>query len=524
MPLPEVFERLQREVAQRSLRSTRVRKAVDVFYFHCLQQVDALSPEFLRRVVDYFVLELFAPRQTPAFVLGETMNEGAFAAMVKLLLAQQDLDAAWRLVNDLCAVSSERVHFRTVGPIVEFLCQRQDFVDAMARWRRLKTVQMEWTPAMEDTLVQLVIACVRHHHRIGGGSVDAVASEFTAQMQELLQDLKTATKTLSAENGNRLRHAFTSAGFVVKSVVSDEQLLPSCAVCHTTLAKDHPTDDEQCRLVDAVETGALLKIKSNSITTKEFLAPFKHWLLSKHAAARKSGRLHYILDGPNIAYLNQNFDAGSFRFDHIDLVTRMLQAQGHEVSITIPFSYLEESSKLQIRTRKFKKLRKDGRVATRRRTDEEKAMIDRWRAENLVFSCRTDYLSDDVFWLYASALLGPEVRVVTNDQGRDHVYALLNTHKTAGDGRERISIDLIERWRESTIVNIEIQHEDLATFERQRSASNGSAPLQIPVQDVRLVHPLPFTRVPQATHDGKFHFPIRTDNGGRRWLCVQRAS
>ncbi|KAJ0401807.1 hypothetical protein ATCC90586_003435 [Pythium insidiosum] len=382
MPLPDVFERLQSEVSLRGLRSTRVRKAVDVFYFHCLQQVEALPAAFVQRVVDYFVDELFRPRQTPAFVLGETMNEGAFAAMVKLLLARQDLDAAWRLVSDLCAVSSDGVHFRTVGPIIEFLCQRHDYAEAMARWQRLKTVKMEWTSAMEDTLVQLVIACVRHHHTKDAPTHSA--GPFTSLMQELLLDLKAATKSLSVDNGNRLRHAFQGAGFQVKSLASDEMLQPCCTVCGTTLQKDHPSDDEQRRLVEAVETGALLKIKSNSITTKEFLGPFKHWLLAKHAAARASGRLHYILDGPNIAYLNQNFDAGSFRFDHIDLVARMLQAQGHEVSITIPFSYLEESSKLQIRTRKFKKLRKDGRVATRRRTDDEKAMIDRWREENLV--------------------------------------------------------------------------------------------------------------------------------------------
>ncbi|TMW59229.1 hypothetical protein Poli38472_007374 [Pythium oligandrum] len=514
-PLPDVFDRLRSEVEKRGLAANRVRQAVDTFYFHCVQQLDQLSPAFVSEVLTYFSTSLFTPEKTK-IVVGEVLNEAVFAAVVKLYLSRNEVESAWTLALQLSDVAGSKVHFRTVGPIIDHEARAGNFDSAISKWQHLKSLEMEWTKTMEDTLVQLIIACHRHHH------ANTSTEPVIPHMQEMLDDLRFAVRAITPDNVSRLRNAFQGLGYQAKTLVSDEEITPECSSCHTRLEKAIPTEQERMKLVDAIESGAVLKVK-NVMTTKEFLVPFKRWILGKHAKARREGKLHYILDGPNIAYLNQNFDAGCFRFDHVDRVARTLQDQGHEVSITIPFSYLEESSKLHIRTKKLKQMRRQGKVATRMRTPEEKAMIDRWRDENLVFSCRTDFLSDDIFWLYASALLGTEARVVTNDQGRDHVFALLD-NRTQGmkttdlTDEQRISIDLLTRWRESTIVNIEIQHRDLTAQQKIEIGRNPGVPVIIPVQFVRLIHPRSFSRVPQVSDAQHFHFPI--DDASKKWLCM----
>lgn len=173
--------------------------------------------------------------------------------------------------------------------------------------------------------------------------------------------------------------------------------------------------------------------------------------------------------------------------------------------------------------------------------------MERWKDEDMLYSCRTDFLSDDLFWLYASVLMGREGRVVTNDQGRDHVFALLNGYTSTsglarpqkngkkspseGSSTPAISMDLIARWKDMTTVNIEIKHEEVAF----NAAAAGNLTTPIPIESIRLRHPEPFSRVPQVTAPQHFHFPIaeqanmnehpNQSMGQRkrtRWLCVHR--
>ncbi|KAG6616020.1 MITOCHONDRIAL RIBONUCLEASE P PROTEIN 3 [Phytophthora cinnamomi] len=581
MPLPDVLPLVQEEVRGKTLSASVTRQAVDSLYFHCAQQAErkALSEAFRLQLLQYFDRELFTWDEQP-FVLGRSLNEAVFGSVIKLHLAAGDTEAAWKLISKLIsklraavrarngqAQEPPKLHFRTVSPLLEHECRHGQFESAYSRWQQLKQHDVEWTSAMEDVLVQMVIACVKNDEQQLNEYTEMPESEaneshFHAQMASLLHDLQIACREVSPSNAQRLLHAFRGAGYVVESVPSDAHMRTNCPCCGHALSKQGMTEQERAYMLSAIESRRSRMIPQN--TVQEYLEPFRKWLTLRHenfqlqnlAADLKDGRpLHYVLDGPNIAYINQNFEAGTYRLDHVDAIAKELQEQGHLVSITMPAAYLAEKFVVRIRTKQNKAMRRQGKFITRERTPKEKAILARWKEEDMIFSCRTDFLSDDLFWLYASVLMGREGRVVTNDQGRDHVFALLNGHTSTSDparpqknGKKSpadaeadassegsrapsISMDLIARWKDMTTVNIGIKHEEIA----YNAAASDNLTAPIPIESIRLQHPEPFSRVPQVTAPQHFHFPIAeqanqnehpnqvmTQRKRTRWLCVHR--
>uniref|UniRef100_A0AAV1UUJ6 PRORP domain-containing protein n=1 Tax=Peronospora matthiolae TaxID=2874970 RepID=A0AAV1UUJ6_9STRA len=568
LPLEEVLLLVQNEVQSKTLNGVTVRHAVDSFYFYCAQQAEknALSDAFRRQVLLYFDQELFDDDSTRPFVLGKSLNEAVFGSVIKLQLAGGDVEAAWTLVNRLMRTlrkveghEAPKLHFRTVSPLLEHECSLDEFQSAYSKWQQLKQHGVEWTNAMEDVLVHMVIACVKQNERLE--TLEAASSSsvhFHDQMTSLLHDLQLACREVSLPNAQQLQRTFRAAGFVVETVPSDARMRSGCPSCGHVLSKQRMSELERAYMLSAIESRRSKVPPGN--TVKEYLEPFQKWLMLRYEMFRlknlaedgeAAGKfLHYVLDGPNIAYINQNFSAGTYRLDQVDAVARKLQAQGHLVSITMPAAYLADKFVVRIRTKHFKEMRRQGKFVTRERTSEEKAILARWQEEDMIYSCRTDFLSDDLFWLYASVLMGREGRVVTNDQGRDHVFALLNGYTTTrgncrqpkkskasthGDddhsGIANISLDLLARWRDLTIVNIEIKHEEV---EYSSGAGRDSTAL-VPIEFIRLLHPQPFSRVPQVTAPQHFHFPIadqatstehrhpvQNQRKRTRWLCAYR--
>ncbi|KAE8992791.1 hypothetical protein PR001_g20849 [Phytophthora rubi] len=575
MPLADVLPLVQSEVQRQTLRVPMARQAVDSFYFHCAQQAERreLTEDLRLQVLQYFDDELFTGDETQPFVLGQTLNEAVFGSVIKLHLAGGDTEAAWQLINKLrkavrgssdAGQEPPKLHFRTVSPLLEHECRHDQFASAYSRWQQLKQHDVEWTSAMEDALVQMVTACVKNNEQQLNEYTEMPESgpseaHFHAQMASLLHDLQITCREVSPPNAQRLLHAFRDAGYIVESVPSDAHMRSKCPCCGHALNKQGMSEQERAYMLTAIESRRSKIVPENPV--KEHLDPFRDWLMLRHesfqlqnvAADLKDGRpLHYVLDGPNIAYINQNFEAGTYRLDQVDAIAKELQAQGHLVSVTMPAAYLAERFVVRIRTKQNKIMRRQGKFVTRERTPKEKAILARWQDEDMIFSCRTDFLSDDLFWLYASVLMGREGRVVTNDQGRDHVFALLNGYTSTsssarpqkngkkspadvatseGSRAPAISMDLIARWKDMTTVNIEIKHEEVA----YKAASAGNLATPIPIESIRLRHPEPFSRVPQVTAPQHFHFPIaeqanqnehpnqaNTPRKRTRWLCVHR--
>ncbi|RHY81738.1 hypothetical protein DYB37_004566 [Aphanomyces astaci] len=203
------------------------------------------------------------------------------------------------------------------------------------------------------------------------------------------------------------------------------------------------------------------------------------------------GKMHYIVDGPNVAYLNQNFEGGAFRFDYVDKVITELEAQGHVVSVTMPSIYFNEKSLLSVKAS----------TANRRQV-----------------------APDDLFWLYASLFLAcpPQrhnVRVVTNDIMRDHIVVLTD--------RYHISRDLIDRWRDNTLVGVRILDRNLkldgvvarSSSYQSSTASSTSSPLQMEILDT-----LPYSLVVQGKGTPSYHVPVVSTSSAVEWLCLTRAA
>ncbi|ETO81832.1 hypothetical protein F444_03932 [Phytophthora nicotianae P1976] len=577
LPLEDVLPMVQSEVRTKTLQAAMARQSVDSFYFHCAQQAEkkGLTDELRRRVLQYFDQDLFVydeEQETKPFVLGKALNEAVFGSVIKLHLAGGDTEAAWMVINKLRRAvrgqeegDAPKLHFRTVSPLLEHECKHGQFLSAYSRWQQLKQHDVEWTSAMEDVLVQMVVACVKNNELQLNVYTDVPESEsteshFHAQMASLLHDLQLTCREISSSNAQRLQHAFRDAGYRVDSVPSDARMNPKCPCCGHALNKQGMSEQEREHMLTALESRRCKMTPEKLV--KEFLDPFRDWLMLRHetfqlqtlAGNTKSSKpLHYVLDGPNLAYINQNFEAGTYRLDHVDTVAKELQAQGHLVSITMPTGYLADKFLVRIRNKRYREMRRQGKYVTRERTPEEKAIVARWKEEDMIFSCRTDFLSDDLFWLYASVLLGREGRVVTNDQGRDHVFALLNgysstsakaqtqkngkksaaaaQHEIEQTGAPSISMDLVARWKDMTTVNIEIKHEETAV----NAAIAGDWKELIPIEYIKLLHPQPFSRVPQVTAPLHFHFPVaehanqnehpnqvQNQRKRTRWLCVHR--
>lgn len=556
-PLEKVLPLVQQLVDSIGTRQRPARTAIDGLFFHCAQQAEKrlLSRTLRSQVLQFFDDELFKPDE--AFAMGHTLNEAVFSSVIKLRLSEGEAEAAWLLIKKLVTAmkDGEKLHFRTVSPLLEHACRHGQFPSAYMRWQQLKGQHVEWTSAMEDVLVQMIAACLKHNE---GQPAEYMVPEsgdseshFHAQMASLLHDLQIVCREVAPDNAQRLVHAFRDAGYNVVTVASDERMRPHCPSCGHALIKQGLTEDERLQMLTAIESRRT-KV-GHEPTVKPYLQPFREWLMLRHqtfllenAAEGKGGQpLHYVLDGPNLAYVNQNFDDGTYRVDHVDAVARGLQAQGHLVSITVPAVYLAERFVERIRAKNTKAARRKNKFTTRERTPAEKAVLARWKEQDMVFSCRTDVMSDDLFWLYASVLLGREGRVVTNDQGRDHIYAMLNGYSststmkennnrkpdpnetTADASAEPLSLDLIIRWKELTNVNIDIKHQDLD--------ENALAPGElIPIEYIKLLHPLPFSRVPQVTAPDHFHFPVAehanqseqlnqsSTSKRTKWLCAYR--
>ncbi|CAH0478933.1 unnamed protein product [Peronospora belbahrii] len=571
-PLDDVLPLVQSEMRAKTLKDPAARQAVDSFYFYCAQEAEkkGLTDEFRRQVLRYFDEELFVGKDEEKgkhFVLGKSLNEAVFGSVIKLHLAGGDTEAAWMLINKLrravkdAAVNQiPKLHFRTISPLLEYGCKNDQFLSAYSIWEQLKRHDVKWTSAMEDVLVQMVIACVKTNDEKLSEYPEVSATEasklcFHAQMTSLLHDLQLTCREVSIANAQRLSHAFRDANYIVETVQSDAQMRFQCPCCGHTLKKQGMSEPEREHMLAAIESRRSKVSPENEV--KEFLTPFRDWLMLRHenfqlqkfGIDEKDGKLlHYVLDGPNIAYINQNFGDGTYRLDQVDAVAKELEAEGHLVSITMPAAYLADKFVVRIRTKHYKEMRRQGKFVTRERRPEEKAILARWYDANMIFSCRTDFLSDDLFWLYASVLMGQEGRVVTNDQGRDHVSALLNGYsstsakaQTQENGKKStdimnthagvssISMDLIARWKDMTTVNIEIEHDEVAYAANAGGDSTGL----IPIDSIRLLHPQPFSRVPQVTAPQHFHFPIadqanqnkhpnqvQNQRKRTRWLCA----
>nr|CCA20832.1 conserved hypothetical protein [Albugo laibachii Nc14] len=556
-PLANVFEELKVYVGEhdQSKGKKKVQEAIQTFYFHCGQDAFQLPPTFRQNVLKYHQMRSLGNKDDEN---GRSIwrQDSILVSIMRLHLAENDYVSALKLMEDIirqkqleqeqrsfskCGKVHEKVHFRLFGDILAFQARNGYFLQAYQQWQDLKrTLDMQWTNSMQDTLIDLLISCLAFHQvRSNANGTDS----FEAQLKCLLQDLRYVTTEITAENARKLHEEAMKVGFKV-GVIEEHEISCSnrCPHCKSSLQKEDISVIEWDRLINFIELRKTSKSKREGKQgavprlVKHELEPFRDWMLEKHAALQP-GRLHYILDGPNLAYLNQNFAQGNFRLDHVDHVASLLADQGHLVTITMPSMYLGSTSLIQVRTQwqknmRNKKTSNQSHSHTRERTIDDERILANWKEKSWLYGCETATLSDDYYWIYASLILGRlashqdeslhsighhNVRVVTNDRGRDHTLEFKEnvtmgmTTWDVAEGSNKISNYLIDRWWNKTVVNIELEYLDRNSKKRKHIS---------PVRSVYLKEPLPYSRVPQmhktVTGELNFHFPIQSSDVARR--------
>ena len=74
------------------------------------------------------------------------------------------------------------------------------------------------------------------------------------------------------------------------------------------------------------------------------LEAFSAWLDARPA-------FDVLLDGPNIAYHNQNYEGGRFRFGQIAAMVALLRSRGERVLVMLPQAYVQAETPNLTRTR-----------------------------------------------------------------------------------------------------------------------------------------------------------------------------
>ena len=123
-------------------------------------------------------------------------------------------------------------------------------------------------------------------------------------------------------------------------------------------------------------------------------------------------RFTCVVDGPNVAYLNQNYDGGRFRPLQIKAVVDVLEARGHRVLVTLPAKYCEavvpNHSKFATPL--------PSQEAEQALEEEEIALLEEWRMRGMLYAVPRA-CHDDLYWILGTT---HHCLAVSNDRARDH--------------------------------------------------------------------------------------------------------
>ncbi|XP_073056252.1 proteinaceous RNase P 2-like isoform X1 [Primulina eburnea] len=221
--------------------------------------------------------------------------------------------------------------------------------------------------------------------------------------------------------------------------------------------------DEQlvCVDIDRAETEKFEQSIASFAMEREAQSNFKEFQdwLEKHSDYET------VIDGANIGLYQQNFAEGGFSIEQLDAVVQEV----HNSSKKWPLVVLHKK-----------------RVRSLLEDASKRELIEEWIDKGILYG--TPYGSnDDWYWLYATVKL--KCFLLTNDEMRDHIFALLGSN-------------FFFRWKE--------RHQVRYTFMK------GNPKLLMP--------PL-YSLVIQESVKGSWHVPsaeVAGDERCRTWLCVTR--
>ncbi|KAJ8602932.1 hypothetical protein CTAYLR_001506 [Chrysophaeum taylorii] len=396
---------------------------------------------------------------------GVARNEASYSALVHAHVAAGALEDAVRALSRLRRDVAPRL--RTYAPLVKALCRERRVVEARSLWREMRADAIEPTDELFVAMLEALAAesCV--------GELCELLSEMREAVDWLdvcsLEAIRAALATHTA--GGRLRADFVHLREGSPCPLTNIQSLPA------------PSLDaaERRRLRDSI-FGAVASPRQ-----LDELVKFVAWL-DDHPTFTA------VVDGPNVAYFNQNYDGGGFNVSQLGSVVSSLERNGHVVLVVMPAKYCERHVPNHAKQPRTTRMRASS--PRQELSDADREILASWAAAGSLYAVPRG-CHDDMYWMVAT-VAGAAPIAVTNDRIRDH------WHKLVGEREYR-------RWQSAKVANfgIEIMNNDTRDV---------AVHLRFPPTLARQIHATLLPDPPATA----WHIPDAA--GSDRWLCVRVAA
>ena len=441
----------------------------------------------------------------------DLVTEASFAALLAARLANDDLAAARAAVNGLLAKPNLRPKLRTCSPLLILLCAKDEATAAIDLWERLERRGVDFSQ-------REYAARIRMHGRLGASAqLQHSLAKLMARVPN--PDAATVAAIEEAVNFCSQSSATGKPAAIVRRGTHDDDGHCSCCGARLQVLYLDAAEREQVRDV------LLARAASRSANGLEHLQRYREWL-------RVRPPFQYVIDGPNVAYFGQNYEAGRFQYAQIQRILDELREKdpAARVLVLIPSKYLRNT----IPNHTSSSARQNELTVT------DKALLQAWRQEGILYDCSGN-LYDDWYWMYATVAetQAPEpphpdavnTRVVTNDEMRDHWHDLLpavafarwkHSQVAAFECDSRIREDPTSADDSGHGITLEqVQVEAVAVTALEVTSITTEAMGEVDATLTRVADPPLISLEAQLSVEGRaWHIPV-PDTEPQEWLCFQ---
>jgi len=405
-------------------------------------------------------------------------SESSYASVIRVCCEDPGTAKhAVKLLDDFVSNNPNRLRLRTVQPLLLTFLQNRDFDNFVDLWKSVLSGHPDLIKSAANSSIepveQLFVDIISAFSDVIVGKVGKERDLLMLSLDEILNEMSETLLSISEKSA---------------SLLSSQVSHDNCKVVNMSSEGKCPLSGKRLKLFSLsstqralVRTGLVELASSQGSQARESILNFLDWM------RETSQQFSVVVDGPNVAYSKQNFETGCFSYHQIDIVVNKLREEGEKVLVLLPYKYVQPIIPNHARHQGHLNFSTAQHVVT----GDEMEIIDRWNAEGCL-KISPHGSNDDWYWMLSTVIdEGETVRVVTNDQMRDHRLALL-------DPRPFL------RWKTTRIIRFDFSH----AWEPEKIA-NGTSD----IPQVTLIQPPVISPEIQRSSDEEhmiWHFPIRT--------------
>eukprot|EP00633_Aureoumbra_lagunensis_P004774 CAMPEP_0197317738 /NCGR_PEP_ID=MMETSP0891-20130614/48297_1 /TAXON_ID=44058 ORGANISM="Aureoumbra lagunensis, Strain CCMP1510" /NCGR_SAMPLE_ID=MMETSP0891 /ASSEMBLY_ACC=CAM_ASM_000534 /LENGTH=504 /DNA_ID=CAMNT_0042807877 /DNA_START=242 /DNA_END=1756 /DNA_ORIENTATION=+ len=455
---------------------------------------------------------------------GIERSEASYSALVQAHVENNELEKAKRVVESLRLAENIEPRLRTFAPLVRAFCIKNRPLEARSFVRSM--VLEHGIIPTGDLFAQLLVALAHAMHQHASKQIDSLLFD---EFRSTLRELELYTDGLECSDDlDAIYHAIQFKGksqrYLQARFVQLDQTTGACPWNVEIQKLQPPRLDAHDR---RVFRDRLMDVTA-AASARQFdqLAKFDFWLREN-----KHKNFSIIIDGPNVAYHNQNFQGGGFNIQQLVLVVHELERLGHRPLIIMPSKYCEpvipnhakqsnttthteflnkdddddEDSLASIPTEYVSVMNPIGNknkrfrpVAMQNLSLAELNILREWSANGILYSVPRG-CHDDSYWMLATVTGSNPPLALTNDKIRDHWHKLLGARSK-------------DRWSTASVVHFEI---DL-----DRDCNQSTIKFDFPPPYVRHVHRNFIDLRDISSSATVWHIPDMSPNA-TRWLAIR---